>query len=339
MPNDIFTTGVGQDLVGAPDGADTFAIAEPLPPNDALTSPGPGFIFDGGTAVYTDSNDPNDTTAVAGVFQDGEFWFIQYSYSQTIGFDPQSGAPLRPVTGPGVAIRRIKIAENFSPEVRNRVFTSYSFFNDAFGGLGDVSRYILGAERIIYEDLVSFEARLPLAATYGSTQNFDVAPNRDFEVGNATFILKGVLVRADSLIWSGGLGVSVPTAQDTVVQSGGQNIVVIENEAVHLLPFLALAIHPDRDTTLQSYLQLDVATNGNPIFANLAGGPLPRLGVFNDSTLMHVDVAMSRSLYRNPEAQWLKQVIANGELHYTGTLQSSDFVSANGLTYTNLKRN
>ena len=35
----------------------------------------------------------------------------------------------------------------------------------------------------------------------------------------------------------------------------------------------------------------------------------------------------------------VRQVIGNAELHYTGTLQDSDFVSSGGLTYTNLKRN
>ena len=36
--NDVFTTGIGQDLVGAPDGADTFVIAEPLPTSQAPTA-------------------------------------------------------------------------------------------------------------------------------------------------------------------------------------------------------------------------------------------------------------------------------------------------------------
>jgi hypothetical protein len=34
----------------------------------------------------------------------------------------------------------------------------------------------------------------------------------------------------------------------------------------------------------------------------------------------------------------LRSVIANGELHYSGSLQESDFVTSNGLTYTNLQR-
>ncbi len=333
IPNDVFTTGLGVDTVGL-DGADTFVIAEPLPPNDALTSPGPGFVFDGGTAVYTDN--AGLTTAQAGNYQNGELWFISYSYSRALGISPDGHG--RPVPSPGVAARRVKIAENFSPEVRDRTFFNYSFFNDAFGGLGDVSRYILGAERILWDNLVSLEARLPLAGTYGSRQNLDQNASRDFELGNTTLILKGVLLRTPSLIWSGGLGVALPTADNTVVSSGGQNIIRIKNESVHLLPFLGLLVRKNRDTSFQSYIQLDVAANGDPVFGNLTGGPLPRLGKFTDSTLLHLDFAASHTFFRS-QRRCVKELIGNAELHYSGTLQGSDFISAGGLTYTNLKRN
>ena len=336
VPNDVFTTGVGQDTVGFPDGADTFSLAEPLPPNDALTSPGPGFVFDGGTAVYTDS--PALTTAQAGTYQNGELWFIQYSFSRTLGINPQTGRGGRPIPSPGVATRRVKIAENFSPEVRDRAFFNYSFFNDAFGGLGDVSRYILGLEKILVGGLVSIEARLPMAGTYASRQNLDVNSARDFELGNTTLIMKTVLLRTDRLILSGGTGVALPTADDTIVTSGGQNIIRVRNESVHLLPFVGMLWRQRPNTFLQSYMQLDVAANGDPLFGNLLGGPLPQLGTFTDSTLLHLDFALSHSFYRNPE-RCVQEIIGNAELHYTGTLQSSDFITAGGLTYTNLKRN
>lgn len=339
VPNDVFTSGLGSNNnLGNgidPDGFDTFNIAEPLPPNDALTSPGAGFIFDGGTAVYT--NNTTDTTPQAGVYQNGEQWYIAYSYTQSLG-QGGGGEGGRPVPGPGTAARRVKISENFSPEVRDRCFASYSFFNDAFGGLGDISRYILGVERILVDELISIEARLPLAGTYASRQALDQAASRDFEFGNAAFIGKGVLLRTDRFIWSGGLGVTIPTADDTRISQGGQDVLAVKNETVHLLPFTAFLWRHGRDTAFQAYLQADVAVNGDPIFGNLAGGPLPQIGVFNDSTLLNVDVAMSHVLHRNNRGS-LRQLIASGELHYTGTLQESDFVQSGSLTYTNLKRN
>jgi hypothetical protein len=336
VPNDVFTTGSGSDFAGADGFADTFSIAEPLPPNDALTSPGPGFTFDGGTAVYTDSTAVN--TAQPGIYSNGEQWFISYSYTQSLD-NSSGGEPIRPVPGPGVAARRVKISENFSPEVRDRFFGSYNFFNDAFGGLGDISRYTIGFERLLVEDLISIEARLPMAGTYSSSQNLDRQASRDFELGNAALIGKAVLLRTDSMIFSGGVGVTVPFADDTRISSGGQPVLVVENETVHLLPFLGLLVRHSRDTSVQGFIQLDVATNGDPVFGNLAGGPLPKLGVFNDSTLLELDGAVSHVLYRNRNRNNpLQQVIGNSELHYTGTLQESDFVSRGTLTYTNLKR-
>jgi hypothetical protein len=135
------------------------------------------------------------------------------------------------------------------------------------------------------------------------------------------------------------MGMTLPTADDTKIRQGGQNVLVVKNKTVHLLPFSAMLWRHSRDTSLQAYLQLDVAANGDEVFGDLTGGPLPKLGVFNDSTLMNIDVAMSHVIYRNRCRRMLRQIIANGELHYTGTLQESDFVSNNGLTYTNLKRN
>jgi hypothetical protein len=176
-----------------------------------------------------------------------------------------------------------------------------------------------------------------MAGTYASGQALDRAASRNFEFGNAALILKGVLLRSERMIWSGGLGVGIPIADDTVVTSGGDKILEIENESVHLLPFMGLLLRADRNTAVQSYIQIDVAANGDPIAGNLAGGPLPELGKFTDSTLLHLDAAVNRVLYRNRRG-CLREVIGNAELHYTGTLQPSDFISSAGLTYTNLKR-
>ena len=174
--NDVFSIGTGLDVAGGGDGADTFTINEPVPPSDAPTAPGPNFTFDGGTAVYT--NNTTDTTAQPGIYQDGEFWYLQYSYTSAINGAAGTGG-LIALPAPGNASRRVKLSENFSPEVRDRVFFNYSFFNDSFGGLGDISRYLLGVERLLCED-VSFEARLPVAGTYASSQQINSANAQRF---------------------------------------------------------------------------------------------------------------------------------------------------------------
>ena len=325
VPNDFFSTGIGSDLSPGSDGfADTFSILEPFPPNDAPTSPGPGFTFDGGTATFTGVAGP--TTAQPGIYTDGSQWFIAYSYTSAIGTVVQ-GAQLRPVTGPGVAIRRVKISENFSPEVRDRAFLSYNFFNDVIGGLGDISRYTLGFERVLVDDLISVEARLPMAGTYGSTQNLDGPESRDFEIGNAALIGKAVLLRTNRLLWTGGMGISLPSADDSVYQMGGQNILRIENETVRLMPFTAFSWKRSRNTTLQFYTQFDFATNDDSVLFDLAGGDLPEIGEYSDASLVHLDASISRVLYRSKDrCSRLQQVIGNSELHYTGSLEDADVV-------------
>jgi hypothetical protein len=340
FPNDVTTQGSGFDVSGDSI-ADTFAIAEPIPPSDALVSPGPGFLFDGGTATYTDNT--TNTTAQDGSYANLSTFLVEYSYTNSLSGDGDGDGNGdgngRPLPGPGVATRRVKLSENFSPEVRDRCFFSYNFFNDAFANLGDISRYTLGVERQLVDRIFSFEARLVMAGTYGSTQDLDQKESRDFELGNAALISKLALLRTERLLWSGGVGVTLPTADDSRFYQGSEELFRVENESFHILPFTALLMRINRDTAMQAYLQLDVAANGDPVFGNLSGGPLPKLGVFTDSTLITTDVAFSRTVYRGQRQSVLQQLIANAELHYTGTLQPSDFVSDGTLTYTNLKRN
>jgi len=333
-PNDLFTAaGTGQDLSGD-SLTDRFDLLEPTQGSDAPTSPGPGFVFNGGTATYTNGNaNPN---AVLGMFQSGQTWFINYSYVSSIGND---GEPIV-IAGPDVATRRVKLSENFSPEVRDRLFFNYNFFNDAFGGIGDVSRYVLDMERIVIDELMSIEVRLPMAGTLSSRQQLGNPGERSFELGNATAILKAVLLRTDRFTLSGGSGVTIPLADDARLLQGNNELLRIENEAVHILPFLGLLTKFDRRTFFQSYIQLDVDANGNPVLANLAGGPLQGLGRFTDSTLAHVDASAHRIVYENKRrSSLLKGVIANAEIHYTGTLQSTDVVAGQGIAVTDLKNN
>ena len=86
-------------------------------------------------------------------------------------------------------------------------------------------------------------------------------------------------------------------------------------------------------------MQLDIAANGDPVFGDLTGGSLPQIGVFNDSTLIQLDASVSRVIYETRRSRGLRQIIANGELHYTGTLQDSDFVESGNLSFTSLARN
>ncbi len=323
LPDDAFSTGTGTDT-NFNGRIDTFAILEPIPPSSAPTSPGPGFTFDGGTAVYADANGP---------FADGDAWQLNYSYSRPLANAALGGVV---VAGPDVSTRRVKVSENFSPEVRNRIFTNYSFFNDTYGQLGDISRWILGTERVIMNNMASIELRLPMGATHSSDQDIGGGNNRAFELGNLTVIGKVVLLRDDHFTWSAGTGVTATLADDARLRQGNTNLLVIENQSVHLLPFTGLILQATDTTFLQGYCQLDVDTNGNPVFGSMAGGNLPFLGRFTDTTLLHLDAAVNQVVFSNSRSQGITSLLLNAELHYTTTTSGSDAIVGNGLTYQNL---
>ncbi|MEM9364858.1 MAG: hypothetical protein AAGD07_02605 [Planctomycetota bacterium] len=334
---DLIAFGAGSD--GSGDGnIDTFDLSEPLPPTDASLPTGPGISYVNGQAFYT--NNQTDTTAQDGIFADGDTWYFVYQFEQNLG-PTDDGRAFVPVPSPGVSVRRVKISENFSPEVRSRVFFNYSFFNDAYGGLGDVSRYIFGAEHILVDELFSIEGRVPLAGTYASRQNLDQREDRDPELGNISLIGKLILLRDRNCLWSAGLGVGLPTADDTEITAQGVDYIQIRNRTVLVQPFTAALVRRGK-TTLQSFLQLDIPAGADPVLVNSnlsdpVTGNLVEIGEFQDSTFLHWDVSLHRIFYENEQTCGLRTAIANAELHYSASLEESDLVQTGNFTYTNLQ--
>ena len=323
-PNDFFTTGTGMDLDG--NGVfETYSMTEPLPPNEVPTSPGPNFVYNGGTVTYTRTNSttvpPADTTPPA----DGESWYADYSYSDTQKISI-------PAVG-GVAVRRVKLAENNSPVPRDRFFLDYRFFNDVQSGVGDVNRYTTGIERTMFMGEASIEARFPFAATLDSLQFENAAFARDFEMGNFVFTYKHALLYTDTYLVSSGLGVAIPTGSDThLFRQNGPQVLRIDNESAHVLPFIAGLLTPNDANWLQGFLQFDVPTNGNSVYGDASGNSLPLIGVLQDSTWMFFDLSAGHWVYEGDGV--VQRAGLLGELHYNTTLNDADIVTGNGITVT-----
>ena len=120
----------------------------------------------------------------------------------------------------GGAIRRMKVAENESSLPQDRWIFGYNFFNDPSSGIPgvripDVNHYEVGLERTFCDRMGSLQIRVPFASTLASDQVADLSSARDTEFGNLYFLLKTVLRETDNTFFSGGLGLSVPTADDT----------------------------------------------------------------------------------------------------------------------------
>ena len=133
------------------------------------------------------------------------------------------------------------------------------------------------------------------------------------------------------MVWTAGMGFTIPLADDSRLTRGGQTVLQIENESIHLLPFTGLLLRTGRDSVFQAYMQYDFALNGDPVRGDLFGGGLPLLGTFTDATLLHLDGSYHHTAYRGGRTDLLQTVIANFEMHYTGSLQDSDVVSLNGI--------
>jgi hypothetical protein len=320
---DDFTSlpGTGRDVSG--DGlTDTFNMAEPLPPNEVPTTPGPGYRYDGGTVSYTNSSGP--TTAQDGTFQDNEFWFAQYSFSKDLEI-PAAGA---------LSVRRMYVAQNNSPIPRNRVFFDFRFFNQARPNFGDVYWYTAGLEKTFNRQQGSIEARLPFARTLDNEVFEGDAASFSTEFGNVNFTLKHILWGNERWLLSGGTGVSLPTGADTrVFLADGTEVLVIDNDAVHLQPFVAALWLPEEHFFVESFVSADIDTRGNNVRGNVLGGRLPSIGEYRSASVLMADLAAGYWIYTNPSFRAAMQGLAViGELSYQTSLESTDSVSGNGLT-------
>jgi hypothetical protein len=320
------SNGVGADLSG--DGQpDTYPINQPFIPGiSPPPPPGAGvFVYNGGNAVFVNRQGPNtqETPADGSVGQaDGWSLIFQHTF-----FPDQVIVNIPP--GGGAAIRRIKISENTSPQPRCRVFFNYNFFNDVISGIGDVNRYTFGIEHCMADQTRSIELRVPFASTLAADQTAGVQ-SKNTEWGNLVFVGKQVLFQNDQSLISAGLGVAVPTGSDSrLFLPNGQQVLHINNNAVHLLPFVAALSSPSDRWFWQGFLQFDVDTNGNSIRGDLSGRNLNQFGVLQDTPLMFADVAGGYQLYQNPYGT-IAGIAPVAELHYATTLQDADFANGNG---------
>jgi hypothetical protein len=318
----LVTTSIGNGLDLSGDGQpDTYPVGAPnapgvLPP---AVPGGPLLVYTGGNAVYADAHgNPADGSVGQG---DGWSLVANYAWSpnQVIVNVPYGGA----------SVRRVKIADNTSPEPRDRLFFNFNFFRDVIGGLGDVSQYTFGCERTFWDGSGSLEVRVPFAATLAGEQTVGVEA-RDVEFGNVAAWFKAVLYEIPTGLISAGLGVAAPTGSSTRVLIGQTPILQIENQAVHLLPFLGAMSTPRERWFWQGFLQLDVNTNGDPVRGDVTGRRLSQFGVLQDATLLFADAGVGYALYENADTRGLTRFSPTAELHYSTTLQDTDVAAGNG---------
>ena len=242
--------------------------------------------------------------------------------------DAQPGQQFSISPGGGVSFRRIKLAEGNSPLPTDRWIMNYSFFNDVLQ-VGDVNRYTLGFERTFDEGLKSIELRLPIASTLSADQVAGPPLERSTQVGNLSVSYKKIIGVRGPVLTCAGLGMALPTAADSrLVNDQQEELIRIDNQAVHLLPFVSW-IWKGRDRlTWQAFLQLDVDASGNPVVIAGSDGPAPA-GRLRDATLMFIDLGFTYRWLENRD-RLIRSVTPFAEIHYSGTLEDAPGIAFGG---------
>jgi hypothetical protein len=203
------------------------------------------------------------------------------------------------VSHPTLACGRLNIAEANSPLPSDRVYYSYRHFEAAtplnvyqYGEELNVDRHTLAFERTFWSGMCSFELRTPLEYRLSSETTSLLTPAgidltsgeaRRAELGNISMIFKGLLIEREAFALSGGMGVTLPTAQSVQYDLGltgnvdyGNGLTAdtisafnteFANETVYLLPFMAWLYAPQSRWFHQGFLQFEVAANPSTVTA------------------------------------------------------------------------
>lgn len=190
------------------------------------------------------------------------------------------GVPVAAVAHPTFACSRINIAENNSPELRDRVYASYRFFHEASavsvfpespnGGESapDIHRMTIGIERKIY-DCLSVELRLPINRQLSSDLNFSQQTGlaisdpprislpldaRETSFGNVGLIFKTLLWQDDRKLISAGIGINFPTSPDVHLQGfiDDERFVIADPRGIN--PDIVTAVEFSFDATVRNSL-------------------------------------------------------------------------------------
>ncbi|MCA9051370.1 MAG: hypothetical protein KDA89_21680 [Planctomycetaceae bacterium] len=236
-------------------------------------------------------------------------------------------------SAPGGNVGRLKLTENASLIPTNRYFVNYSYFNDINGNDGfDVNRVTPGFETTFLNDNMSLEFRFPFADTVSSTQTAARASYSQGEFGNMSVWWKALLARNSQYAVSTGLGLTLPTADDYLITDGGTALTV-DNQSVHLLPFIGVQVRPDDRWFAQGMLQLDIDANGNPVAFGALGTPYAGAGRPNDNTYLFVDMSVGYWVYKSGARDSAVQGIAPiVEIHHNTTLDNGQGLNQNGFT-------
>ncbi|QDS97627.1 hypothetical protein [Adhaeretor mobilis] len=212
------------------------------------------------------------------------------------------GVVFADLSHPSLTCSRLNISENNSAIPVDRIYYSYRHFENStrlqffqFTDIYNVDQHTIGGERTFWDGMASIEMRAPILYRLKSDVISIVDPlvtgkvdlvdgdNREAQIGNLSFITKAVLYEQSNFLLTGGLGVTVPTAEDVSFGLGARTLVDLdplfpglvgisqtafqyqyENDTVYLSPFAAWIFTPSDQQARwfhQGFLQIEVGAN------------------------------------------------------------------------------
>lgn len=235
----------------------------------------------------------------------------------------------------------LKIADNNLAIPKNRVYFAYNHFHNALGEARapnagypfekfrqlPIDRYTAGFEKTFLCDLWSVELRVPVTGrSHTDDEDYRLGGGN---MGNVSFILKRLIYESDNFAASLGVGIETPTGSDVSIDVPFPNFnytVRVNNESVHLHPYLGFVSQGDSYYFWNGFVQCDFATNGNPAQLNF---PVNNqvTNVLNPSNFLHIDLGSGVWLHRNPCARLITGFAAIMEVHYTTAMNDADKVN------------
>ena len=215
------------------------------------------------------------------------------------------------------------VAENNKALPMDRVYFQYNGFANAIpsslGGPTSLHMYTLGFEKTFFDGLWSIDLRMPFNS--GLAFNSNTLSSDSGNVGNLSMFLKRLLYKDEGLAIAGGLGVGLPTGSDVITTTQFDQLTV-QNQAVHLMPFLAFTAAPNEDWFFQAFTQIDFAASGNNVASSQQ-----QFGKYTEQNILHLDTTIGRWFVQNQGYRYLNGIAGVLELHYASSIQNSDNVS------------
>ncbi|MDZ4852634.1 MAG: hypothetical protein SGI77_25375 [Pirellulaceae bacterium] len=316
----LASTGLAYDIIAVqqPQGAYTsgvnsaFAARNGIRGTTTYDSNGSGALLQGGVDTLTGGEDLD----------------AYYFYDYIVRFNTN----LADASSGGVG--RMKIAEGGTILPQDRVFFRYSYFDNVRytnSGLG-LSRFTPGFEKSFLDSLMSVELRAPFATdtvTDSVLAGSTFSNGSESRFGNLTVYLKALLHQTETLACVGGLGIVMPTANDIRVRyADGTDLLRINNQSLHLQPFLGFLYSPSSNFFAQGFVQHDTTASGNTVLLNTTGTGLTSAGRLTDQNQLFIDAGIGYWLYRSNACRGLTGIIPTLEVHQTSSTQDGDVVNA-----------